>query len=152
MQTKVPGSSNVLLSEEPDSAAEATVAIARAMRRQMSRQERILWRALRGNALDGFHFRRQHIVHGYLVDFYCHRARLAIEVDGFANQRQPDCDEFRDRLLSEEGIKVLHISAKAIDLSPDSVLWLIRQHAQNGANPDSRLQREPALSPVIQKP
>jgi very-short-patch-repair endonuclease len=106
--------------------------MARALRREMSRQERALWQALRGNALDGLHFRRQHIVRGYIVDFYCHRARLAIEVDGPIQQRNPEPDEVRDRILSEEGINVLRIAAKAIDLSRDSVLWLIRQHAQKG--------------------
>ena len=129
MHTNLLGSANDFAASGTSSGT-ATVAIARAMRREMSRQERVLWQALRGNALDGLHFRRQHIIRGYIVDFYCHRARLAIEVEGPAQQRRPDEDEFRDRLLSEDGINVLRIPAKAIDLSRDSVLWLIRQHAR----------------------
>ena len=140
MDTNMSGLSNEFAASGT-SCGTATVAMARASRREMSRQERVLWQALRRNAIDGLHFRRQHIICGYIVDFYCHRARLAIEVDRPAHQRQSDHDEFRDRLLSREGINVLHISAKAIDLSPDSVLWLIRQHAQNGANPALRIRQ-----------
>ena len=134
MRTNMPGSAEALMATHGERSRVATVAMARALRREMSRQERILWRALRGNALDGFHFRRQHIIGGHIVDFYCHRARLAIEVDGPIHGRNPGDDEFRDRSLSKEGIKVLHIPAKAIDLSPDSVLWLIRQQMPNTAN------------------
>jgi very-short-patch-repair endonuclease len=144
MRTNMPGLTNALSATESERNGDATVAIARALRREMSRQERVLWKALRGNALDGLHFRRQHIICGYIVDFYCHRARLAIEVDGPIHDRNPEEDELRDRFLSQQGISVLHIPAKAIDLSPDSVLWLIRQHTQNGVNPDS-------ASPIAQK-
>lgn len=128
----------------------AKVAIARALRRQITCQERVLWRALRGNQLDGLHFRRQQIVGGYIVDFYCHRARLAIEVDGPVHERQPDHDESLDSLLSQEGINLLRISAKAIDLSPDSVLWLIRQHARNvvSATPPSPLSLSSKRKPL----
>jgi very-short-patch-repair endonuclease len=134
MRTNILGLSNASIPRETESKAPPTVAMARALRREMSRQERTLWRALRGNALDGFHFRRQHIIGGYIVDFYCHRARLAIEVDGSLHDRTPADMELRDRSFAREGISVLHIPAKAVDLSPDSVLWLIRQHAQNGVN------------------
>ena len=137
MQTNMLGASNALTARRGESAGTPTIAMARAMRRQMSRQGRILWQALRRNALDGLHFRRQHIVCGCIVDFYCHRARLAIEVEGPAQERRPDDDEFRDRLLSQEGISVLRIPAKAIDLGRDSVLWLIRQHVQKGVKASS---------------
>jgi len=47
----------------------ATVAVARALRRELTNQERVLWQALRGNALDGLHFRRKRIIRGHIVDF-----------------------------------------------------------------------------------
>ena len=92
----------------------------------MTYQEKVLWYALRRNSLDGLHFRRQQIIRGYIVDFYCHRARLAIEVDGRVHDGQTEYDEFRDRVLAEEGITVLRIPNSAIDFSPEGVLEEIR--------------------------
>jgi very-short-patch-repair endonuclease len=58
------------------------LAFAKRLRREMTPAERRLWKALRGNALDGFHFRRQQVIEGYVADFYCDAAKLAIELDG----------------------------------------------------------------------
>ena len=53
---------------------------AREMRKDMTPQEKRLWHGyLRGHPL---HFRRQKAIYQYIVDFYCHDARLVIEVDG----------------------------------------------------------------------
>lgn len=123
----------------------ATVALARALRQEMTPQQRLLWQALRGNALDGLHFRRQQIIRGYIVDFYCHRARLAIEIDGQIRERKYDYDAYRDSLFSKEGIKVLRIPSKAIDLSPQSVLWLIREHTQRAVCTTQPIRPEDSL-------
>ena len=58
------------------------LAFAKRLRREMTPPERRLWKALRGNMLDGFHFRRQQVIEGYIADFYCDAAKLAIELDG----------------------------------------------------------------------
>jgi very-short-patch-repair endonuclease len=54
---------------------------ARELRREITSAEKMLWLELRENKL-GAHFRRQQIIAGFIVDFYCHSASLAIEVDG----------------------------------------------------------------------
>lgn len=54
---------------------------ARHLRRAMTKPERLLWCALRGNRT-GFHFRRQHAAGPYVLDFYCDRIGLCVEVDG----------------------------------------------------------------------
>jgi very-short-patch-repair endonuclease len=46
------------------------LAFAKRLRREMTPAERRLWKALRRNALDGFHFRRQQVIEGYVADFY----------------------------------------------------------------------------------
>ena len=55
---------------------------ARTLRKDQTEPERILWRHLRGKRLGGHKFRRQHPIKNYIADFYCHEARLVIEVDG----------------------------------------------------------------------
>ena len=55
---------------------------AKELRREMTPAEKILWKELKANKLNGLHFRRQQIVHGYFADFYCHQHQLIVEVDG----------------------------------------------------------------------
>ena len=55
---------------------------ARALRREATDAERLLWSLLRDRQFLGLKFRRQHPLGGYIVDFYCHEARLGIELDG----------------------------------------------------------------------
>ena len=52
------------------------------LRRQQTPAEAVLWRHLRAHQLGGLSFRRQQVIRGYIVDFYCHQRRLAVEVDG----------------------------------------------------------------------
>jgi len=72
---------------------------AKELRRAMTREEAMLWSALRTNRLGGFHFRRQQIVAGFILDFYCHAAGLAVEVDGGIHQLQVEYDAERDAVL-----------------------------------------------------
>ena len=63
------------------------------MRRNPTPAEDRLWRLLRGRQVGGFHFRRQHPIGRFIVDFYCAMARLVIEVDGSVHN-QPGYDEY----------------------------------------------------------
>ena len=63
------------------STTKATVAMARSLRRTMSKPEACLWQVLRTRPA-GLKFRRQHPLGPYVLDFYCPIARLGIEVDG----------------------------------------------------------------------
>ena len=71
-----------------------------------------LWVALRRNDA-GLRFRRQHAAGGYVLDFYCATARLAIEVDGETHNRgdRPMRDAVRDEWLAEQGLHVLRYPA-----------------------------------------
>jgi very-short-patch-repair endonuclease len=75
----------------------------------MTPAERILRDHLRANRLQGLHFRRQQIIAGFIVDFYCHSAALVIELDGDIHRRQPDYDAERDRVLATRGLRILRI-------------------------------------------
>jgi very-short-patch-repair endonuclease len=92
----------------------------------MTPAERRLWKALRGNAHDGFHFRRQQLIEGYIADFYCDGAKLAIELDGGVHQEQWQYDESRDKSIAGIGVRVLRISNDAM-LDVEAVIEHIRQ-------------------------
>jgi very-short-patch-repair endonuclease len=55
---------------------------AKELRKNMTGAEKLLWQSLRANRLNGWHFRRQQIIGGFIADFYCHAAALVIELNG----------------------------------------------------------------------
>ena len=92
------------------------------LRKNMTREETLLWQHLRSNRLGGRHFRRQQVIHGFIVDFYCHSAALIIEVDGPVHQKRTHYDAERDRILSDSGFKVLRFRNEEIANDIDEVL------------------------------
>lgn len=95
---------------------------ARKLRRVMTPPEVRLWQWLRGEP-DDFEFRRQHPTKRFVLDFYCPKARLIIEVDGEAHNRgdQPQRDIARDAWCTEQGLRVLRIPAALVMSDLDSV-------------------------------
>ena len=98
---------------------------ARQLRSNMTPEEKVLWSHLRANRMSGFHFRRQQIIGGYMVDFYCHKANLVIEVDGPIHRSQEEYDRERDEFLTSLGLTVLHIHNEEIDENINAVLLKI---------------------------
>jgi len=80
------------------------------LRRNTTQPERILWSILRGKSLGGLKFRRQHAVDPYIVDFYCHEARLVIELDGESHEGQQAYDARREEFLRDLGLTVFRIT------------------------------------------
>ena len=68
---------------------------ARNLRKESTPEEKIVWEALRNKKFLGLKFRRQHVLKGFVVDFYCHSLNLAIEIDGGIHQKQVDYDLLR---------------------------------------------------------
>jgi len=98
---------------------------AKELRHQMTQEEKILWQYLRANRLNGLHFRRQQIIDGFIADFYCHAARLVIEVDGEIHQQQAEYDAERDRVLLARGLRLLRIKNEEVRQNLNSVLMRI---------------------------
>ena len=84
------------------------IEFARHLRRTATFAERLLWQLLRGEAVEGFRFRRQRPIGPYFADFVCVERRLVVELDGGQHGRelaQRDLD--RTRFLEAEGFRVL---------------------------------------------
>jgi very-short-patch-repair endonuclease len=92
----------------------------------MTEAERILWQHLRGHQMQRLHFRRQYVLHGFIADFYCAAARLAIEVDGSIHNQQAEYDHERDIILTADGIRVLRVTNDEVQYHLDVVLSRIR--------------------------
>ena len=82
---------------------------ARSLRKVQTKAEQILWEALRNNKVCDLKFRRQHPFDNYILDFYNHKMKLAIEVDGEIHNDADVAayDEVRTKNLIENGITVL---------------------------------------------
>jgi len=95
----------------------------------MTRPERTLWALLRHNQ-QGLHFRRQHPVGPFVLDFYCAAARLCVEIDGPGHDERGQQDASRTAWLwSKEQIRVLRFSVEEIERRPTMVLAVIAQAA-----------------------
>ena len=85
---------------------------ARALRRNSTEAERILWSELRDHRLQGVGFRRQVPIDRCIADFVCHSAKLVIEIDGgqhFSNDGERG-DAQRSAVIEAKGFKVLRFS------------------------------------------
>lgn len=95
----------------------------------MTDAERLLWSKLRGKQLRGYQFYRQRIIGNYIVDFYCPKSRLVIEVDGGQHYQddQDKKDKIRDEYMEQLGMKVLRISDREVFKSIEGVVEKIYQ-------------------------
>jgi very-short-patch-repair endonuclease len=98
------------------------------MRRAMTQPEKTLWFLLRRNSL-GWHFRRQHPVGPFILDFYCAALKLCVEVDGPVHAEKPEYDARRTQWLNREGIAVMRFSAGEVETRPAAVIAAIAQAA-----------------------
>ena len=87
---------------------------ANSLRRGMTQPERVLWAMLRRNQL-GVHFRRQHPIGPYILDFYCAAAKLCVEIDGPSHETRRTRDEHRTRRLVEDGIRVIRFTTDDVE-------------------------------------
>lgn len=95
------------------------------LRKSSTPQEVILWSRLRNNRLD-YKFRRQHSIGKYIVDFYCPKKRLIVELDGSQHiETQRDYDKERDDYLRVLGFKVLRFWDNEINNNLEGVLLKI---------------------------
>ena len=90
-----------------------TIANARRLRRNLSPPEALLWSRLRARIPGMPIFRLRRPIGPYVLDFYCAKARLAIEIDGMSHDvaDRPQRDIRRDAWLKAEGVTVMRIAA-----------------------------------------
>ena len=104
---------------------------ARTMRRALTPPEARLWFQLKGRKLGGLKFRRQHPIGPYILDFYCAKQELAVEVDGLihGDADQVRHDERRRIWLEEKGVSVLRVASCDVRDDIEGVLNAIRNVA-----------------------
>jgi very-short-patch-repair endonuclease len=101
---------------------------AREMRKEPTESENRLWMQLRKFRKEGYIFRRQHPIDIFIVDFYCHKLNLVIEVDGGIHDIQEaiEYDEGRSAELEKHDIRVLRFKNEEVTNDIELVLKKIR--------------------------
>jgi very-short-patch-repair endonuclease len=115
--------------------SETKMLAARRFRSEMTPEESVLWSQLRGSRLHRLHFRRQQVIDGFIVDFYCHAARLVVEVDGADHWSGESYDVERDRIIVARGQRILRISNDDVNKNLSAVLESIRKAATKPLEP-----------------
>ncbi|MEM7585243.1 MAG: endonuclease domain-containing protein [Acidobacteriota bacterium] len=103
----------------------------RDLRNSMTPAEQLLWSRIRKKQILGLQFYRQKPIHQYIVDFYCPKASLVVEVDG-GQHWEPDhaeADHQRDKVLEQLNLKVLRFSNLEVLKQLDSVVEQIYEIA-----------------------
>lgn len=101
---------------------------ARRLRSDETPAEKTLWSELRRNRLDGLHFRRQHALGRFVLDFYCASKKLAVELDGEVHD-DPDQvmrDQMRSVALEALSVRVIRFRNEEVLKNLPSVLERIR--------------------------
>ena len=97
----------------------------------------MLWQALRASRLRGLHFRRQQIIDGFIVDFYCHAAGLVVEIDGPVHQQQAEYDAERDLILSRRALRILRLrNDEVIDDLPSVLARIAAEAVERPCHPE----------------
>ncbi len=124
-----------------------TIDNARRLRRSLSPPEARLWSRLRVRTPGMPAFRRQHPIGPYVLDFYCAKARLAVEIDGMSHDLgdRPERDTRRDAWLKGQGVTVMRIAAgeamTRIDEAADGIVRMAMEMIE--ATPSTALRAVP---------
>src|SRR3990167_9076020 len=95
------------------------------LRTNQTDAESRLWYHLRDRRFQGWKFRRQHILQGYIVDFVCLERKLVIELDGGQHAEQEAYDTRRTRVLEKDGFKVIRFWNNEVLTNTEGVLEMI---------------------------
>ena len=98
---------------------------AKELHRNMSPAEAKLWAHLRAHRMGDVHFRNQHAIGNYIVDFCAPRRKLIIELDGSHHLEQQEYDEERTKYLEARGYRVLRFWNNDVLKDMDHVLQVI---------------------------
>jgi len=106
--------------------------LSRQLRNNMTDAERYLWIKLRLGQLKGCHFYRQKPIGEYIVDFFCPKAKLVIEVDGSQHfsDETIEYDKIRDEYMNGVGLKVLRFSNSDVMKNLDGVVESILENME----------------------
>ena len=122
---------------------------ARTLRRERTPAEDLLWKYLRNRQLEGFKFRHQMWLCGFVADFACVEAKLVVKADGGQHRYQGDYDGMRSAAFARQGYRTLRFWNHEIVGNIDSVLANIRDALLAVPSPSHPLRGRAPPSPQM---
>jgi very-short-patch-repair endonuclease len=103
------------------------IKLAKDMRDNSTPSEKLLWSRLRKKQL-GIKFRQQHPIYRYILDFYCSKKRLAIEIDGEVHDGMEEYDKYRDEFLKSMDITTIRVKSDDVIRDIDGIVKKINEY------------------------
>jgi len=100
----------------------------RELRKEQTPEEAIVWEQLRNRKFMDLKFRRQHVIEGFVVDFFCNKLRLAIEIDGAVHNKQKDYDALRQMLIESKDIRFIRVTNDEVHRDINILLKRIKEN------------------------
>jgi len=106
---------------------------ARNLRTNMTDAEQLIWSKIRRTQINDLQFYRQKNIGHYIVDFYCPKGKLVVEIDGGQHYETEGMkkDQERDQYLQELGLSVLRFSDNDVLKNIDGVIERIYEHLKS---------------------
>jgi very-short-patch-repair endonuclease len=108
-----------------------TMEAARILRENMTLHEKVLWGKLKLKQICGVRFRRQHPIDFFIADFYCHEAKLVVEIDGEIHYQKKEYDDGRSAEMERYSIKVIRFTNSEVEHKIDDVIKKIESEVKN---------------------
>lgn len=109
----------------------------------MTHAEKVFWEHVRRRRFDKLRFRRQQIIDGFIVDFYCPKLKLIIEIDGEIHAHQKEYDAMREAVLKRRGLKIIRLKNEDVLSDPEAVLEKVL-----GFNPSRPVGHPPQIDQI----
>jgi very-short-patch-repair endonuclease len=111
-------------------ATPSTLEKARHLRNKMTTEEIMLWEKLKGKQICNLRFRRQHPINIFIADFYCHEAKMVIELDGKIHLKTKEYDKERTSIIQDFEIEVLRFTNDEVSSDINSVVEKITENVK----------------------
>jgi very-short-patch-repair endonuclease len=106
---------------------------ARDLRKDQTLTEAKVWKLLRNRRYLELKFRRQLVIEGFVVDFFCKELKLGIEIDGGIHLNNKEYDDIRQMIIESEGIRIIRITNEEIQNNPKILFDKIKQAIENNS-------------------
>ena len=104
------------------------------LRKNSTYSERLLWKKIKSRQLFGYQFTRQKPIGEYIVDFYCSKLKLVIEIDGITHNDREENDIIRQKKLESLGLIVIRFDGNTVISNTEGVLLKIEDWIKNHRN------------------
>ena len=116
------------------------IQFARKLRKEGTLAEVLLWQQIKGRKIKGYKFTRQKPIGNYIVDFYCSRLHLAIEIDGSSHVNKLSVDQKRQKDIEKQGVKFLRFWDHDVKNNMNGVItviidWVEKEEHRTGVKP-----------------